>query len=57
MSRKVYVKITHKVILNCDDGCDVDSAINELEVDITSGWEGADVIDTEMSDYEITDSK
>lgn len=55
--RKVIVTIEHRVILHCEDGCDIESAINELNVDFQSNWEGATVADTEMTGSSVTSNK
>ena len=55
--RKVYVEVKVKLILNMDDGIEVDDVINEMEYDFNSNTEGADVHDSTIEDFEVTDSK
>ena len=57
MSRKVYVTVTTRLIIRADEGVDIDEVIQEMDYDFTSQTEGADIEDTEITDYEITDSK
>ena len=55
--RKVYVEIKSRVIINMDEGVEVSDVIEEMDYDFTSQTEGADIVDTEIRDYEVTDSK
>lgn len=57
MSRKVTVEVKIKVTLNMDEGIEVSEVINELDYNLTSNTDGADVEDTEILDHEVTDSK
>jgi len=56
MARKVYLKIEVSVILNVDDDMEVSKVIEEIDYNFDSG-EGFDVLDTQLRDYEITNSK
>ena len=60
--RKVYVELKVKLIINADDGVDIGDVINELDYSFEVPPESAidmsaDIEDTEILDYEITDSK
>ena len=55
--RKVYVEVKVKMIVSADDGVDISDVVNEMEYDFSSQTEGADILDTEILDWEITDSK
>lgn len=57
MSRKVYVEVKVKLILNMDEGVEVDEVINEMDYNFTSTVDGADVYDSSIMDYDVTDSK
>jgi hypothetical protein len=57
MSRKVYVEVTTRLIINADDNVDIDEVIQEMEYDFISQTEGADIEDTEITSYDTTDSK
>lgn len=56
MARKVYLEVNVKVILNIYDDLEVSKAMEEIDYSFDSG-NGFDVEDTEILDYEITDSK
>ncbi len=55
--RKVYININTRVIVEMDEGIDVDEVIQEMDYSFISQTEGAIVHDTEIRDYEVTDSK
>lgn len=55
--RKVTVEVKVKLIINMDEGVDVQDVVNELEYDFTSGLDSADILDTEILDHEVVDSK
>jgi hypothetical protein len=55
--RKVYVDVKIKVIMNMDEGIEVGDVIDEMDYDFTSNTDGVDIEDTEVLDYEVTDSK
>jgi hypothetical protein len=55
MSRKVYLEIKTKVIMTINDGVDVSEVVNDMNYNFSS--EDATIEDTELLDYEVTDSK
>lgn len=56
--RKVYIELKFRVILDVEEGVSVDDIVGELDYSIDYNFdERATVIDTEMVDFEITDSK
>jgi hypothetical protein len=57
MDRKVYVNVTVRLIIRADEGIDINNVLEDMEYDFTSQTEGADIEDTEVQDWEITDSK
>jgi hypothetical protein len=57
MARKVYLEVKVKVILNLDDDTEVSKAMEEVDYKFESNSKYFDVLDTEILDYEITDSK
>ena len=60
MSRKVYVNVTVRLIINIDDDEDapeVSDIISEMDYNFTSGHDAADIVDTLICDHEVTDSK
>ena len=55
--RKVYVEIKVKVIMNIEEGINVSNVINELDYNFSFPSEEADIVDTEIMDFQVTDSK
>lgn len=55
--RKVYVEVKSRIIISMDDGVEVDDVISEMDYDFISQTDGADIVETEIRDYEVTDSK
>jgi len=50
--RKVYVNVTTRLIIELDDGVDVDEVISEMDYDFKSETEGADITDTVIRDHQ-----
>lgn len=58
MSRKVYVNVTVRLIIDMDeDAPDVSEVISEMDYSFTSGHDAAEIVDTEIRDHEVVDSK
>ena len=57
MNRKVYVNITTRIVMDIQEGIDPYDVINESDYDIISNTPGADILDTEITDYQLIDSK
>ena len=55
--RKVYVEVKTRLIINVDEGVSVDSVIEDMDYSFTSQNDGADIVDTEIQEWEVTDSK
>lgn len=55
--RKVYVEIKVKAIINIEEGIELDEVISEMDYNLTSQTEGAEIIDTQILEHEIMDSK
>lgn len=55
--RKVYVNVTTRLIINMDEGADVGDVVSEMDYNFLSGTDEADIVDTEIRDYEVIDSK
>lgn len=55
--RKAYVEVKTRLILNMDEGVEVSEVLENMDYDFTSTTDGADVEDTEIRDWEVTDSK
>ena len=55
--RKVYVNVTTRLIIRANDDVDINEVLENMDYDFTSTNEGADIEDTEITDWEISDSK
>ncbi len=55
--RKVYVEVKVRLIINQDDGVETSEVIDEMDYNFDSQTDGANIVDTEVLDYEVTDSK
>ena len=54
---KVYVIVTARLTINQDNGVSTKDVIDEMGYGFTSQTEGADIVNEEISDFEIVDSK
>jgi len=57
MPRKVYVNVTTRLIIRADEGVSINEVLENMGYSFTSNNDGADIEDTEITDWEITDSK
>ena len=58
MSRKVIAEVVVEITVNIDEGVDFWEALHETEYQFyTDHADGIDLIDTEIKDYKILDSK
>ena len=55
--RKVYVDVKVRLIINMDEGTELYTIINEMDYIFRDTTTKADVEDSEIVDYEVTDSK
>ena len=55
--RKVYVKVEVKLIIQAEEGVSIDDVISEMDYDFTSQTDNAEIVDTEIQDHEVLDSK
>ena len=55
--KKIYVKLKVKLIIRQDEDIDTDRIINKLDYNFKDTTGKADVEDTEILDYVITDAK
>ena len=55
-SRKVVLKVEMSLTLDIDDNMELDEVMDELDYDFTPE-SGASVVDSELRDYEVIDSK
>lgn len=57
MARKVYVEVKTRLIIEVEEGIDIDKVMADMDYNYTSQTDDASVTDTEIIEYEITDSK
>ena len=55
--RKVTLQLTMRVVLLADEGIEIAEIVSELDYQINDTTTKADILDTEITDYEIIDSK
>ena len=55
--RKVTVKLEMRLVMLMDEGIEVSEVINELDYEIKDTTTRADILDTEITGYEVVDSK
>ena len=55
--RKVYVEVTSRLIIDMDDGTEVTEVLENMDYNFTSQTDSADIVDTEIRDWEVQDSK
>ena len=55
--RKVYVEVVSRIIINMDEGIEVSDVIDEMDYSFNSQTQGADIVDSEIQDFEVMDSK
>ena len=55
--RKVTVKLEMQVVMRVNEGVEISDVVNELDYDIRDTTTAADILDTEITSYEVIDSK
>ena len=55
--RKVTVKLEMNVVMLVDEGVEISDVVNELDCQVNDTTSAADILDTEITDYEVIDSK
>ena len=55
--RKVYVDVKVRLIINLDDDVSLSEVMQEMDYGFTPQTNGAEMLLTEIKDYEVTDSK
>jgi len=55
--RKITVELKMKMMISVNDGVEVSEIIDELDYTIVDTTSQADILDTEILDYEVIDSK
>jgi type IV secretory pathway component VirB8 len=57
MHRKVTVRVTFNLKLSVDEGVEVSHVLNEMDYSFSDTTTSADVLDSNMTDFEVVDSK
>ena len=55
--RKVTVKLEMKIVMSVDEGIEISEVIQELDYQMVDTTTAADILDTEIVNYEVVDSK
>ncbi len=55
--RKVTVELEMRVVMSVDEGVEISDVVNELDYQVNDTTSTADILDTEITDYEVVDSK
>lgn len=55
--RKVTVKLEMQVVMRVNEGVEISDVVNELDYDVRNTTTAADILDTEITGYEVIDSK
>ena len=55
--KKVIVEVKTRLVISMDDNIKVIDVIEDMDYSFDTGIEAADIIDTDIMDYEVTDSK
>lgn len=54
--RKVTIKLQMRVVMSVDEGIEISEVVNELDYQVNDTTTAADILDTEITDYEVIDS-
>jgi len=55
--RKIYVEVKTRLIIQADEGVSVDEVLENMDYNFISQNDGANIVDTEIQTWEVTDSK
>ena len=55
--RKVTVQLEMHLVMLVDEGVEISDVVNELDYQVKDTTTAADILDTEITGYEIVDSK
>ena len=56
--RKVYVEVKTRLIIEMDDGIEVSEVMDDMDYSFSvAEMDGASIVDSELDDFEVTDSK
>ena len=55
--RKVTIKLGLRIVMSVDEGIEISQVVNELDYHVNDTTTTADILDTQITDYEVVDSK
>lgn len=55
--RKVTMKLEVQLVMSVDEGIDISEVVRALDCQITDSTTAADILDVEIVDHEVADSK
>ena len=55
--RKVTIKLEIRLVMSVDEGIEISDVVSELDYEINDTTTAADILDTEITSYEVIDSK
>ena len=55
--RKVYVVVTTRIVIEADDNVEITEVLQDMDYNFISQTEGADIVDSEIREWEVQDSK
>ena len=55
--RKVTIKLEMRIVMSVDEGVEISEVVNELDYQVNDTTTTADILDTEITGYEVVDSK
>lgn len=54
--RKVTLKLEMRIVMSVDEGVEISEIVNELDYQVNDTTTAADILDTEITGYEVVDS-
>ena len=54
--RKVTIKLEMRMLMSVDEGIEISKVVNELDYQVNDTTTAADILDTEITGYEVVDS-
>ncbi len=55
--RKVTIRLEMRVVMAVDEGIEISEVVNELDYTVNATTTAADILDTEITRYEVVDSR
>lgn len=54
--RKVTIKLEMRIVMSVDEGIEISEVVNKLDYQVNDTTTAADILDTEITGYEVIDS-